>query len=300
MNKIKSLTLYLGFFVNNKVNSYKLLDSGDFSKLEEIAGHKIIRPSQNAPYKKNNLTIWENPDAIYLKNETGSGKWTFHKPIQENFILLISDFKIQVKLTPFGHIGVFPEQMENWDLIQKIGKNKISFEVLNLFAYSGLSTLAALKSGMAVCHVDSSKGMVDWARENTKLSQLENAKIRWIVDDVFKFIKREIKRKKKYNGFILDPPSFGRGSKGEIWKIEKHLIILIELLMELCDNKPDFIILSCHTTGYSALTLERILSSSVNSTGKFFSKELSIKDEFGNLLPSGFSSYFLSSNLEKM
>lgn len=282
-------------------NTYKLLDSGDFSKLEQIGSYKVIRPSQNSPYKKSNPKLWNSPDIEYTKNETGSGKWKYNKKVDESFKIKICDFEIQIKLTPFGHIGVFPEQEANWNLIKRIGHKKPGLEVLNMFAYSGLSTLAVLSSGMSVCHLDSSKGMVEWARENAILSNLSGKKVRWIVDDVMKFVKRETKRNKRYQGFILDPPSFGRGNKGEVWKIEKNLLPLLELLMELCKGKPEFIILSCHTTGYSTLTLERILKSIVYSDDGFFSsKELFIPEESGHKLPSGFSAYYLSSELKSI
>ncbi|MCB1178690.1 MAG: class I SAM-dependent methyltransferase, partial [Leptospiraceae bacterium] len=206
--------------------------------------------------------------------------------------------KAKIKLTPFGHLGIFPEQKLNWNLLLDIPKySSTNLNILNLFAYSGISTLYAAKSGMNVCHVDSSKGMVDWARENAELSGLSEAKTRWIVEDVAKFIKREIKRGKKYQGFILDPPSFGRGSKGEIWKIENDLLPLMEDLMSLCDGKPEFIIISCHTTGFSPIILERILKSLVRSKeGFFLSKELFIRESTGENLAGGFCGYYFNEN----
>ncbi|MCX7999530.1 MAG: class I SAM-dependent methyltransferase [Leptospiraceae bacterium] len=187
--------------------------------------------------------------------------------------------------------------MQNWELLFTLGKKNLNLEVLNLFAYSGVSTLYCLSSGMKVCHVDSSKGMVEWAKENVKLSGLESMPVRWIVDDVIKFIKREIRRKKTYNGFILDPPTFGRGAKGEVWKIEENLPQLMELLMQLCNFKPKFVFLSCHTTGYSPIILERILKSLIQEKGGYTSGEMFIEENSGNKLSGGFFANFLSQNL---
>lgn len=280
--------------------SYTLIDSGDFEKLEIIGEYKIIRPSLGSAYKKAKPDLWKSVDAHYRKNEKGSGSWTFHKKIAENFLIQVNNFTVKIKLTPFGHIGIFPEQDKNWNLIQKLGKIKNDFEVLNLFAYSGLSSLSALKVDYSICHVDSSKGMISWAKENAEASNLLQKKIRWIEDDVLKFLKREVKRGKVYKGFILDPPTFGRGVNGEIWKIETDLLPLLEEIMSLCAHKPEFIILSCHSSGFSPLTLSRILESLVKSKGKFYSTELSIPEQSGKSLPCGFSSYFLGENYSKI
>ncbi len=274
-------------------NGYELLDSGNFSKLEIVGGFKLLRSSPSSAYEKENPKIWSEPAGEYIKNETGSGHWKYHSKIPESFSIQLLDLTFKIKLTPFGHIGIFPEQITNWNRIKEIGKSRTSLEVLNLFAYSGGSTLACLNAGMSVCHVDASKGMVDWARENAKLSGLDSKPVRWIVDDVLKFIRREIKRGKKYQGFILDPPTFGRGSKGEVWKIEEHLSELMDALMELCNSKPDFVILSCHSQGFSPLTLERMLSSRIKISGNYISEELFIPEKSGKKYPAGFCSFFL-------
>lgn len=274
---------------------YELLDSGDFSKLEIVGGYKLLRSSPSSAYNKETPKVWADPAGEYFKNDTGSGHWKFHSKVPESFSIGFSNLTFKIKLTPFGHIGIFPEQEINWNRIREIGKTKQGLEVLNLFAYSGGSTLACLDAGMSVCHVDASKGMVDWARENAKLSNLDSKPVRWIVDDVLKFIRREIKRNKKYHGFILDPPSFGRGSKGEVWKIEDHLTELMDALMELCDSKPEFVILSCHSQGFSPLTLERMLSSRIKSKGKYETSELFIPEKSGKKYPAGFCSFFLKS-----
>lgn len=277
---------------------YLLLDSGNYQKLEMIDGYKIIRPSLNSPYPPSNPKLWEYADAVYERNEKGSGSWKYYKEIPESlFIHLAHNVKIKIKLTPFGHIGFFPEQVQNWELLFTLGKKNPNLEVLNLFAYSGVSTLYCLSSGMKVCHVDSSKGMVEWAKENAKLSGLESMPVRWIVDDVTKFIKREIRRQKKYDGFILDPPTFGRGAKGEVWKIEEDLPELMELLMQLCNLKPKFVFLSCHTTGYSPMILERLLQGFIQEKESYTSGEMFIEEKTGSKLSGGFFANFLSKNL---
>ena len=280
------------------MNTYTLLDSGDGSKLEVIGSSTIVRPSIHSFYAKSSKSIWKDADAVYIKNETGSGAWTFHNSVPEEMKIRYEGFDLLVKLTPFGHIGFFPEQAKNWKLIKAIGKNTSGLEVLNMFAYSGVSTLACLQAGMSVCHLDSSRGMVEWAKQNAKLSGLSEKPVRWIAEDVLKFVKREVSRGKKYHGFILDPPTFGRGSKGEVWKIEKHLKELIDTLLILCDHAPKFVILSCHSTGFSPLTLERVLRTSINGAGKFSSTELYTEEQSGNFLPGGFCAYYLSETIK--
>lgn len=279
-------------------NQYKLIDSGDFKKLEIIDGFKIIRPSLNSPYSKTKPQLWERADAVYTKNDKGSGEWEFFKKIPDTLLLdMGTQISAKIKFTPFGHLGLFPEQRINWEKLLHIGNQIPGLELMNLFAYSGLSTLFALRSGMSVCHVDASKGMVEWARENAELSGLKDKPVRWIVEDVLKFIKREIKRGKKYNGFVLDPPSFGRGAKGEVWKIEDGLLPLLEMLMELCHGKPEFVFLSCHTSGYSPLVLERILQSLIKREGEYEKGELFIPEETGRNLSGGFFANFISREL---
>lgn len=278
-----------------KDSDYTILDSGKFSKIEKLGPYRIIRASPQSDYPVTNTKLWENWDAKYNKNDRGSGSWEFKKKIPEKFTIEYSDIKFQCKLTPFGHIGLFPEQSTNWDRIRAIGKQfpVKDWEVLNLFAYSGGSTLACLQAGMKVCHLDASKGMVEWARANAALNQVQDRPVRWIVEDVMKFIQREINRKKSYQGFILDPPSFGRGSKGEVWKIENDLGNLLDQLMVLCNNRPKFVILTCHSQGYSSLSLEKMLSTRIKNKGRFESGELFIPESTGGKYPGGSCTYFL-------
>lgn len=277
---------------------YEILDSGDFKKLERVGKFTIIRPSLNSPYPIADSSLWRQADAEYTR-DTGGGKWIFHREMPGEFVLPWErDFRFKIKFTPFGHLGIFPEQEENWKILDEIGKKKKNLKILNLFAYSGVSTVYAAGSGMEVCHVDASRGMVEWARENARYSNLESAKIRWIVDDVQKFLKREIKRNKKYDGVILDPPSFGRGTKGEVWKIETDLIPLLELLKPLLKKEPEFIILSCHTTGYSPLILERVLRNCFPNSGEYAHRELKLREKTGQFCSGGFCSYLYDKSLK--
>jgi len=274
-------------------STYTLLDSGNLRKLEQVGPYRLVRYAPSAAYAPSQPAWWEDPDAIYHKNDKGGGEWEFRRPVPEKYAIALPPLTVQVKLTPFGHLGIFPEQQTNWDwLMQYPHPAPATVEVLNLFAYSGLSSLACLKRGFSVCHVDSSKGMVEWASDNVRHSELNDARIRYIVDDVMKFVKREVKRGKRYQGFILDPPTFGRGAKGEVWKMEENISELMGLLMALCGDRPEFMAFSCHTQGFGPLNLERILRGHVKAAGDFRSFELCIPEMSGGLYPSGACAIF--------
>lgn len=275
--------------------TYTLIDSGDLRKLEQVGPYRLIRYAPSAAYKPSRPELWDEADAIYHKNDKGGGEWEFKRNVAEKFAIELAPFEVQVKLTPFGHLGIFPEQRSNWDQILALpDRDGPRCEVLNLFAYSGLSSLACLQRGYGVCHVDSSKGMVEWASENVRLSNLSDKPIRYIVDDVLKFVQREVKRGKRYQGFILNPPTFGRGAKGEVWKLEDEITGLMELLMQLCGGAPEFVIFSCHTQGFGPLNLERILRGHIRRAGTFECRELTIPEASGNLYPSGASASFVA------
>lgn len=294
-------------------DTYTLIDSGDQQRLEQVGPYRIIRPAALALYPKARPELWRaGLDGVYHKNETGSGSWEWRTASGEaaadsEFQIQLHDFRVKIRFTPFGHLGIFPEQLVNWRLLQQIGQAlPDTAEALNLFAYSGLSTLACLSGSMAVCHLDSSKGMVEWARENAAISELADGRVRWIVEDVVKFIRREVKRKRPYAGVILDPPTFGRGSKGEVWKIERDLPALLDQLMgDLCARKPDFVILSCHSTGFTAETLARLAGGRMDrkhrEAGRFLNTELSIPEVgSGQNYPSGSSAVFLAEDLKHL
>ncbi len=250
-------------FSNNQ-NSYTLLDSGDGEKLERFGKYILRRPAAQAVWKKTlDEHLWAN---CYASFDRKSGKrWHGRNILPESFTIEIDGMRFKLSGTDFGHLGIFPEQREMWtwirDVLQKaqIKRRQKEISVLNLFAYSGGSTLAALLAGAKVCHVDASRGMISWAKENIALNNLADASVRFIVDDVIKFMKREKKRGNAYDAIILDPPTFGRGAQGEVYKIENDIIPTLELVQSLLSEKPLFILFSCHTPGFSPQVMENLL-----------------------------------------
>lgn len=270
-------------------NSYQLLDSGDRVKLEQIGSYRIVRPAPEACYPKSLPDLWERDiDAIYVRSDEGGGHWEYYNLIPQQFPITLENFNVYTKLTGFGHIGFFPEHHHLWNLIMNLKiKEPNVFNILNLFAYTGVSTVACVKKGFQVCHVDSSKGMVELAKMNVFLNHLNENSVRWMVEDVRKFVGREIKRGKFYNGFLLDPPAFGRGPKKEIWKLEHHISNLLEDITILCKGSPLFIILTCYSSEFTPLILERILRTYIKKDGIFLSGELTLKEVSGHLFSSG-------------
>lgn len=244
----------------NNNNEYCLLDSGSGRKLEMFGDIILDRPCSQAIWYPQNLELW-NQATAYFDREEGL-KWKNRHLLPESWVIRINDINMKLAVTDFGHIGVFPEtgNIWNWirDQIIKSG-NSHPIRFLNLFAYSGGATLAAAQAGASCCHLDASRGMVDWARYNAQLNNLGQAPIRWIVDDVIKFLKREVKRGNKYDAILLDPPSFGRGKKGELFKIEESLLITLELVHKLLSENPVFVLLTSHTPGFSPQLLHNLL-----------------------------------------
>jgi 23S rRNA (cytosine1962-C5)-methyltransferase len=234
-------------------DSYQLLDSGDEQKLEQFGPYTLLRPCPQA--------IWRpkaklEADASFTRDE--GNKWLFKRKLPPFWNVSIQGIQLKISLTDFGHLGFFPEHASLWNWMRPLITP--GCKVLNLFAYSGGASLAAAQAGAQVCHLDASKGMVDWARENAELNHLTKAPIRWIVDDAIKFLRREINRGVRYDGIILDPPTFGRGGKGEIFKIERDIIPLLELCRSLLSDQPKFIIFSCHTPGLTPIVLSHLFS----------------------------------------
>lgn len=237
-------------------DTYSLIDSGRGYKLEQFGPYVISRPCSQAVWEPQlSIEVWDRADASFTRE--GESKWSQKGKLPESWQIKVSDIVFKLSPTDFGHLGIFPEQQEFWKWIQKTtGKGK---KVLNLFAYSGGSTLAAAKAGAEVCHLDASKGMVSWARDNAGLNHLEKAPIRWIIDDVNKFLARELRRESRYDGIILDPPSFGRGSKGELFKIEEEITKLLKSCRDLLTEKPSFVLFSCHTPGFTPVAMQHLL-----------------------------------------
>jgi len=270
---------------------YQLLDSGMGNKLERVGAYLLVRPSPQAIWSPSLARErWEETDAVYVRSATGGGKWAFKRRLPEKWGIEFGEHRFLIKPTGFGHLGIFPEQRESWEWISEKVKNaKREIAVLNLFAYTGGSTMAAASAGASVCHVDASKGVVDWGRENAALSELSGRSIRWIVDDVKKFTNKEIRRGKRYDAIILDPPSFGRGAKAEVWKIEEDLTKLLNKCRELLSDAPLFVLLSCHSPGFTPLVLQNLLADMMsNSEGKLSGAEMVITENAsGRTLPAG-------------
>lgn len=242
--------------------SYALLDSGVGRKLEQFGPYILSRPCSQAVWKPQlPEKEWNKAHAIFSRHQ--ENKWTFLQPLPDVWSIQVEGITFKIAPTDFGHLGIFPEQRESWQWIESLVRQeqqKRPLKVLNLFAYSGGSTLAAAKGGATVCHLDASKGMVAWARENAELNQLEEAPIRWIIDDVHKFLFRESRRESRYDAIILDPPSFGRGAKGEIFKIEEDIIPLLTQCKQLLTDNPLFILFSCHTPGFSPVVMQHLMT----------------------------------------
>ncbi|MCH4207016.1 MAG: class I SAM-dependent methyltransferase [Solobacterium sp.] len=246
---------------------YQLLDAGNGEKLEQWNQIVLRRPDPQAiwPIEEHNRQ-WNQADAVYHRSKTGGGEWEYKKKLPESWNITYKGLTFKVSPTGFKHTGIFPEQAVNWDwmseLIQKNQSEQI--RVLNLFAYTGGATMACSKAGAAeVVHVDASKGMVNWAKENRDLSGLSDHSIRFIVDDCLKFVEREKRRGHTYHGILMDPPSYGRGPNGEMWKFEKEITGLIEACMDVLDDHALFFLINSYTTGFSSIVLEDLLKTTV-------------------------------------
>lgn len=270
---------------------YEIIDMANGEKLERWGDYTLVRPDPQIIWKDKSTNLWDSADAKYSRSNTGGGAWNIKKNIPSYWTINYQDLKFNLKLMGFKHTGLFPEQAFNWNLIrEKIRESGREVKVLNLFAYTGAASVAALSVGASVVHVDSSRGMVDWAKENVKANNLEDKSIRFLVDDVRKFVKREIRRGNKYDIIIMDPPSFGRGSKNEVWNIENDLDELIKDTSELLSNNPILFIINSYTTGLSKTVLENLLYLNINNkfTGLVTSHELGLPMKNSNLiLPCG-------------
>ena len=254
----------------SQTHPYALIDSGDGRKLEKFGSFILDRPCAHAVWKKTKpLSTWEQAHGFFSRDP--ENRWIFKSKTPSSWDLEEAGLQFHIMPTDFGHLGIFPEQKASWEWIQNTIKTaphkNDRVRVLNLFAYSGGSTLAAAKAGAAVCHLDASKGMVAWARENALLNDLEKAPIRWIVEDVRKFIARELKRGSRYEAVILDPPTFGRGAKGEFFKIEEEILSLLADCRQLLSPDPLFILFSCHTPGFTPLVMHHLLAQTMEGAG---------------------------------
>jgi len=270
---------------------YKLIDSGHFRKLEQVGPYRLIRPSAQAVWGVRDPELWQQFDAEFVRFSGGNGEWKIkNKSLPKKWTIQTGLNQFVISLTDFGHLGIFPEQYSNWNKLHQIVKdNNSSMKVLNLFAYTGGSTFACASGGAEVVHLDASKTSVNWARENAEASGLGEAKVRWIVDDVQKFVEREVRRGSQYHGMILDPPTYGRGSKNEVWDIEKHLTLLLDQLKKIKAKDFKFILLSSHSPGYTPIALKNLLLD-FHKDLRFYESEMLIEEVASKRsLPSGTS-----------
>ena len=269
---------------------YEILDMANGEKLEKWKDVILVRPDPQIIWKSKSFPErWKNANARYIRSSTGGGNWDFNKKVPANWQVKYKELIFNIKPMGFKHTGLFPEQAVNWDwMINKIQHANRDIKVLNLVAYTGGATVACSYAGASVCHVDSSKGMVTWAKENITSSGLQNNPVRYIIDDVVKFVSREIRRGNKYDAIIMDPPSYGRGTNGEVWKFEENISDLVELCTKVLSDRPLFFLINSYTTGISSTVLENILRLNIKAKGKLSSGELGLPMKDSNLvLPCG-------------
>ncbi len=277
-------------------DDYQLLDFGDGRRLERFGDITLDRPCPAAEdIRPDDPAEWQTADARFESISEQEGRWICRRELPDRWSISHSTLRFELKRTPFGHIGLFPEQAENWDWLNQRCRLSDSqgsaerFKILNLFAYTGGSTLAAAAAGAEVAHVDSAGNIVAWARRNAELSDLAHAPIHWITEDAMKFVKRELKRGNRYDAVILDPPSYGHGRRGEVWRLSKHLPRLLEMCSELTAGRCRFVILTCHTPGYDCDRLADMLKETFADaqSGTIDAKTLILRSTAGRELPGG-------------
>ena len=269
---------------------YEIIDMANGEKLERWGNVTLIRPDPQIIWKEKSFPEkWNKANARYKRSSSGGGGWKYNKKVPENWQIKYKDLTFNIKPMGFKHTGLFPEQAINWDwMIEKIKKAKTPVKVLNLFAYTGGATVACSYAGAQVCHVDSSKGMTTWAKENIASSGLSKRPVRFIVDDVVKFVNREIRRGNTYQAIIMDPPSYGRGTNGEVWKFEENIADLVDLCAKILAEDALFFLINSYTTGISSTVLENILRMKIHKKGKFSNGEVGLPMSNSKLiLPCG-------------
>ena len=276
--------------ISDKWKDYECLDAGNGEKLERWGNVILRRPEPQAMWEISFDKSWKNVDGFYHRSSKGGGYWDFKKKLPDYWTVTYKDLTFKVTPTNFKHTGLFPEQATNWDfMMDKIKKSKRKIKVLNLFAYTGAATMACAKAGADVVQVDASKGMTAWAKENMHLCHLDDAYIRFIVDDCLKFVEREYRRGHKYDAIVMDPPSYGRGPNKEVWKFEKNMAVLFEAILKILSDKPLFFLINAYTTGISSTVLGNMLKMGMKDyKGQIETGELGLKITKNNLvLPCG-------------
>lgn len=274
-------------WISSDWQDFEVLDSGDGMKLERWGKHVLARPDPQVLWPSQ--SVWKGWDAWYHRSSEGGGQWEHKTKLPAQWELAWRDLRFKVRPTDFKHTGLFPEQAVNWAwMAAQVAAAPKPFKALNLFAYTGAATVALAKAGAAVTHVDAAKGMVDWAKDNAALNQLAEAPIRWMVDDVGKFVEREARRNSLYEGLVLDPPSFGRGKNGETWKLEKQIWLLLQSCEKVLAPQARFVVLNTYTTGLSTLVMAELLKKMMAGRGgTVASAELALPVKGGGLLPCG-------------
>ncbi len=271
---------------------YRLIDASGGDRLESWSGIRLVRPDPQIIWKTDKINpLWRSADAVYHRSQKGGGEWEFRRKLPQSWTVSYGELTFIIRPTGFKHTGLFPEQAVNWDAMAEMIKSAgRPVNILNMFAYTGGATLACAAAGASVCHVDASKGMVQWARDNAEKSNLSDKPIRWIVDDCEKFVEREIRRGRKYDAVVMDPPSYGRGPSGEIWKLEDSVYDLVELTSKVLSDKPLFFLLNSYTTGLSPSVMAYILGSVLTKRfgGEVSADEIGLRvEETKMVLPAG-------------
>ena len=263
---------------------YELIDSGDGRKFERFGRYTLVRPCSQALWRPRDRAAWERATATFDRED--GNRWHGRGALPKEWTIETAGLAFKLSGTDFGHLGIFPEQRAQWRWIEAALEGHGGARVLNLFAYSGGSTLAAARGGAEVCHLDASKGMVQWARENAALNGLQDRPIRWITDDAHKFLRREIRRERRYDAVIFDPPTFGRGANGEMYKIAYDLQETIGLVKGVLSEQPLFVLFSSHTPGLSRLVAEHVIGQAFPSAARVESGEMLLEGR-GRPCPSG-------------
>ena len=278
-------------FLADQWKDYEVLDTGSGEKLERWGEYLLARPDPQVIWPKASPELWQQADARYVRSETGGGAWEFTRQLPERWTIRYDDLAFYVRPTGFKHTGLFPEQAANWDWMRALTARRANVRVLNLFAYTGGATVALAKQGVHVTHVDAAKGMTQWAKENRDLSKAPETATRFIIEDAQRFVQREIRRGSTFDGILMDPPSYGRGPTGEVWKLEDELYSLARDCAELLSPDPLFFLINGYTTGFQASVLGNIITKTVVSRfgGTVDAQEAGLPVKSGGVLPCGAS-----------
>ncbi len=276
-------------FIANEWMDFEVMDTGAGEKLERWGNYVLARPDPQVIWPRSEPKLWKSAQAHYVRSSEGGGAWEFHQQLPDRWTIGYKGLRFYVRPTGFKHTGLFPEQAVNWDAMRSLVARRGQARVLNLFAYTGGATLACAAAGAQVTHVDAAKGMVNWAKENRALSNIPEAACRFIVEDALGFVKREIRRGNTYDGIVMDPPSYGRGPTGEVWKLENELYSLVSTCADVLSDKPLFVYINSYTTGFQASVLDNILRMTVGSRygGKINAQEVCLPVTGGGILPCG-------------